>query len=154
MKYSEASLGRVFTVKFDDGEDLIKNIDTFLSESGINSCMFFLIGALRSGEIVTGPKIDIIPPDPGWHLFDKAYEVVAIGTVYPAEGKPKLHIHGSFGRGNDTITGCLRNTAKVFLVTEAIFFELHTTAERIYDKYSEHFLLDPSPKKNNKDSMI
>lgn len=147
MKYSEASLGRVFTVKFDDGEDLIKSIDTFLFENKIISGMFFLIGALRSGEIVTGPKEDIIPPDPGWNFFDKAHEVVAIGTVYPADGKPKLHIHGSFGRGKDSIIGCLRNTAKVFLVTEAVFFELHSTAERVFDSYSKHFLLDPSPEK-------
>lgn len=70
----------------------------FLERAGITSGIAFFIGALKTGEVVVGPVEDTLPPVPGWLRFDRTHEVAGIGTIFPSEGKPSLHLHGSLGR--------------------------------------------------------
>ncbi|MFC1528978.1 PPC domain-containing DNA-binding protein, partial [Candidatus Latescibacterota bacterium] len=97
---------------------------------------------------VTGPVRDTIPPEPDWVSLEGIWEVVGIGTLFEADGKPSLHLHGSYGRKRQSLTGCLRKIAEVFLVVEVIILELvGTDARRLYDPSSGLFLLHPSPEK-------
>lgn len=83
----------------------------FLERAGITSGIAFFIGALKTGKVVAGPVEDTLPPVPGWPRFDRTHEVVGIGTIFPAEGKPSLHLHGSLGRESSSLTASLRTMA-------------------------------------------
>lgn len=123
MQYSEGKLGRVFVLRMDDGEDLIASIQRFVLEKRIESCMALFIGALRDGKAVTGPEDPVIPPIPHFESFDSAWEVFGMATVYPSSSGPKLHVHSSFGRGREALTGCIREHASIYLIVEAVLFE-------------------------------
>lgn len=84
MQYSEGSLGRVFVIRTEDGEDLIQSIQDFVTEKKVRSGVAIFIGALREGRLITGPKEPTIPP--GTHFveeIDGAWEVLGVATVYP-----------------------------------------------------------------------
>ena len=148
MNYSEGRTGRVVVARFDDGEEFVSGMKELVKKTKLASGLIYFIGALRSGEIVAGPVKDAIPPEPGWVSFEGAWEVVGIGTLFEADGEPSLHMHGSFGRGSQTLTGCLRNIAEVFLIVEVVILEIiDTEAQRLYDSESGLFLLHPSPER-------
>ena len=85
--------------------------------------MIFL-GALKKGYLVTGPKKAVIPPEPNWVKFRDGWEVFGIGTIFTNKKGPQIHIHASLGKKNKVLTGCVRKDSKVFLVIEAVVFEL------------------------------
>jgi uncharacterized protein len=148
VNYSEGRTGRVIIARFDDGEDFVSGMKKLVQKAKLTSGLIFFLGALRSGEIVVGPVEDAIPPEPGWVSLEGVWEVVGIGTLFQTDGKPSLHLHGSYGRKRQSLTGCLRKIAEVFLVVEVIILELvGTDAQRVYDPLSGLFLLHPSPEK-------
>jgi predicted DNA-binding protein with PD1-like motif len=52
-------------------------------------------------------------------------EVCGVGTIFMnEEGKPKLHMHASFGRGEKTITGCVRKGVDIWHIGEVVVLEL------------------------------
>lgn len=143
MQYSEGKLGRIFVLRMDDGEDLIASIQKFVLEKKIESCMALFIGALRDGKAVTGPETPVIPPTPHFEKFDSAWEVFGMATVYPSSSGPKLHVHSSFGRGRDALIGCIRESANVYLLVEAVLFEFSgLNAWRNLDEKTGLYLLD------------
>jgi predicted DNA-binding protein with PD1-like motif len=117
-------MGRIFAARVDHGEDLLSGMRTLLSREGISHAVMLFLGALREGSIVTGPEEPVLPPSPHWVRFGGGWEVVGIATVYPGEDGPGIHLHGSIGRGDRTLTGCLRERAETYLVMEVIVFEL------------------------------
>jgi uncharacterized protein len=142
MQYSECSLGRVFVLKMDDGEDLIESLQRFLREKQIESCMALFIGALREGRAVTGPETPVIPPVPHFVNFESGWETFGMATVYPSTVGPKLHIHSALGRGQKGLTGCIREKASVYLTVEMVIFEFSDLfATRAWDEKTELFLL-------------
>lgn len=124
MKYTQTELGRVFILKFDDGDIVLDKISEFAGKEKIKAASFIFIGALREGKIVTGPKKPVIPPDPNWKVFKDGWEVLGIGTVFADKKGPQIHIHTSMGKKAAALTGCVRKDTKVFLVLEVILFEL------------------------------
>ncbi|RQW79616.1 MAG: DNA-binding protein [Methanothrix sp.] len=142
MQYSEGRLGRVFVLKMDDGEDLIESLQKFLREKEIGSCMALFIGALREGRAVTGPEQPVIPPVPHFVNFDDGWETFGMATVYPSADGLKLHIHSALGRGEEALTGCIREKANVYLTVEMVIFEFSgLKAARTWDEKAELFLL-------------
>jgi predicted DNA-binding protein with PD1-like motif len=142
MRYSEGSIGRVFVLRMDDGEDLIASIQRFVSEKGIESCMALFIGALRDGRAVTGPELPVIPPVQHFEDFDSAWEVFGMATVYSSSSGPTIHIHSTLGRGRQALTGCIRERASIYLIVEAVLFELlGLKARRELDKRTGLHLL-------------
>jgi len=142
MQYSEGSLGRVFVLKLDDGEDLITSLQRFLQEREVESCMALFIGALREGRAVTGPETPVIPPVPHFVNFKDGWETFGMATVYPSADGPKLHIHSALGRGEDALAGCIRERASVYLTVEMVIFEFSgLKAARVWDEKTELFLL-------------
>jgi predicted DNA-binding protein with PD1-like motif len=124
MKYTKGTIGRVFLVKLQDGDVLIDSLSLLAKQERIKAATMIFIGALKKGDLVTGPKKPVIPPEPNKVAFKDGWEVMGIGTIFTNSKGPQLHIHASMGKKNKVLTGCLRGKSKVFLVIEAIIIEL------------------------------
>ena len=124
MEYTKGTIGRVFLIKFSDKDIFLKEIETFARKEKIRAATMIFLGALREGNLVTGPKKTVIPPKPNWVKFKDGWEVFGIGTIFTNKKGPQIHIHSSLGKKKDVFTGCVRRDSKVFLVIEAVVFEL------------------------------
>jgi hypothetical protein len=124
MKYTKGSIGRIFVLKFEDDDVLIDKLSAFIKKEKIKSATMIFIGALKKGDLVTGPKKPVIPPEPNWVSFKDGWETMGIGTMFTNKQGPQIHIHSAMGKKLKTLTGCVRKDSKVFLVIEAIVFEL------------------------------
>jgi len=142
MQYSEGNLGRVFVLRMDHGEDLTSSLLKFVQEKEIDSCMALFMGALREGLAVTGPEAPVIPPVPHFESFESGWEVFGMATIYPSSDGQKLHIHSALGRGRQSLTGCIRERAQIYLIVEAVLFEfLGLNARREMDAKTSLYLL-------------
>ncbi|MDA8171658.1 MAG: DUF296 domain-containing protein [Nitrospiraceae bacterium] len=124
MKYQAGRTGRVFVASFDDGEDFLQSLAGFSREQEIRSAVFFLVGGVKGGRIVLGPKGDEMPPEPVWGEISGNSELVGTGTIFWDENGPKIHLHMAAGRGESVKVGCLRENSRTFLVLEAVIFEI------------------------------
>jgi predicted DNA-binding protein with PD1-like motif len=124
MKYTKGRLGRIFVLKFDHEDIFLDELSVFAKKERLRCATMVFIGALKKGELVTGPKKPVIPPDPNKVYFKDGWEVMGIGTIFTNKAGPQIHIHGSMGKKQRVLTGCVRGKSKVFLVIEAIIFEL------------------------------
>lgn len=124
MKYTKGTIGRVFLVKFEDDDVLIDNLSRLVKKEKVKAATMIFIGALKKGDLVTGPKQPVIPPQPNKMTFKNGWEVMGIGTIFTNSKGPQIHIHASMGKKNKVLTGCVRGQSKVFLVVEAIVIEL------------------------------
>jgi len=124
VRYTKGKVGRVFLIKFDDKDVLLGEIDKLARKERIKAATFVFIGALREGDLVTGPRKAVIPPEPNWTKFKDAWEVLGIGTLFTNKTGPQIHIHTAMGKKDKALTGCIRKGTKVFLVIEAVLFEL------------------------------
>jgi predicted DNA-binding protein with PD1-like motif len=142
MQYSEGHLGRVFILRMDDGEDLIESIQKIAEEKSVESGMILFLGALKNGRVVTGPEVPVIPPIPHFEAFDSAWEVFGMATVYPSAAGHKIHMHSSMGRCKNTIVGCIREKAPIYLIIEAVLIEFKgLSARRELDEKTKLYLL-------------
>jgi predicted DNA-binding protein with PD1-like motif len=124
MQYTKGNLGRIFLLKFENNDVLLEELSRFAKKEKLKAATLIFIGALRSGDLVTGPKKPVIPPDPNKLCFQDGWEVMGIGTIFTNKSGPQIHIHSSMGKKLKTLTGCVRGKSKVFLVIEAVVFEL------------------------------
>jgi len=127
VDYTEAKLGRIFILRLHQGECLHEVIEKFSSEKQISSALcFFLGGAEDKSKVVVGPKDGtVFPPEPMVTLLKGVHEACGVGTVFSDEqGKPKLHMHASFGRNDNAVTGCVRLGVDVWQIGEVVILEL------------------------------
>ena len=124
MEYTKGEIGRLFLIKFSDKDIFLKEIEKFAKKEKIKAAAMIFLGALRAGDLVTGPKRTVIPPEPNWVKFKDGWEVFGIGTIFTNKKGPQIHIHGSLGKKKKVFTGCVRKDSRVFLVIEAVVFEL------------------------------
>jgi predicted DNA-binding protein with PD1-like motif len=146
MKATEGHVGRVFVIRLEDGDVVPDCIEAFARNHGISVGQAVLIGGIRGGQVVVGPRrSEESPPDPMLLPIDGAHEVVGVGVLVPGpEGQPVLHIHASLGRSGQTMTGCLRPGVRTWLVGEVILYEIRgTKARRVKDEASGLALLQP-----------
>ena len=135
MQYSEGQVGRVFTVRIDDGEDFLREIERFVAAMNIQNGTIQFLGAVRSAKIVTGPKEPVIPPSPRGEEILGGWELLGLATIYPGEDGPSIHLHTAAGKGIRSLAGCLREKAEVYLVIEAIVTEfVGISARRLPDE--------------------
>lgn len=147
MKYSEATYGRIFIVRLEDGEILHESLEKFALEENIKRATVQALGGADKGSVlVVGPRDGraekIVPMD---HILVDVHEIAGVGTIFPdAAGKPILHMHIACGREGRTITGCVRRGVKVWHVMEVIITELiNHTSGRVLEKASGFELLQP-----------
>lgn len=138
MNYTEASLARIFILRLHHDETLHKVIEKFADQKQIkNALCFFLGGTQDKSKVVVGPKDgDATPPEPMVTLLKGVHEACGVGTVFTDEkGKPKLHMHASFGRNDNAITGCVRMGVDVWQIGEVVILELAGgSAKRVKNK--------------------
>lgn len=147
MKYSEARMGRIFTIRLEDGDVVHEAIEGLARAKAITAgALIILGGADRNSRLVVGPeKGDDRPVTPMTRLLESVHEAAGVGTLFPDEsGEPTLHLHMACGRGEETVTGCIRQGVRVWQVMEAVLFELtDTPAVRRPDPEIGFNLLDP-----------
>ena len=148
MKSSQAKLGRVFILRLEDGEIIHECLERFATEHGITHAVLTLHGGADQGSVlVTGPRLTRCPPpiEPQITVLGNAHEVVGTGTLFPdANGVPILHVHLACGRGEQTITGCIRTGVKTWHVLEVVLVELtDCSARRLPDPATGFELLVP-----------
>jgi predicted DNA-binding protein with PD1-like motif len=127
MHYTEAKPGRIFILRLHQGERLHEVIEKFASQKQVSSALcFFLGGAEDKSKVVVGPKDGTaLPPEPMVTLLKGVHEACGVGTIFTDEhGKPKLHMHASFGRNDTAVTGCVRMGVDVWQIGEVVILEL------------------------------
>jgi len=138
LNYTEAKLGRIFILRLNHGECLHEVIEKFASQKQVSSALcFFLGGAEDKSKVVVGPKDGkALPPEPMITLLRGVHEACGVGTIFTDEqGKPKLHMHASFGRKDTAVTGCVRMGVDVWQIGEAVILELTgSSAKRAKNK--------------------
>jgi predicted DNA-binding protein with PD1-like motif len=138
MQFTEAKFGRIFVLRLHDGDHLPDVLESFAAGHHITTALcFFLGGAKEKGRVVVGPKDGYaLPPEPMVTLLNGVHEACGVGTIFAdEEGKPKLHMHASFGRNEKTVTGCVRMGVDVWRIGEVVVLELlGTVAHRAIDK--------------------
>ena len=148
MKFSETKQGRVFVIRLEDGEIVHECIERFAAEHGVTHAALTLHGGGDKGStLVTGPRKNRCPPPiaPNTSVLSGVHEVVGTGTLFPdAKGNPILHVHLACGRGESTITGCIRTGVKTWHVLEVILVELvDCSARRLPDAATGFELMVP-----------
>ena len=127
MDYTEANLGRIFVLRLHQNEVLHEEIEKFAVQEKIKSALcFFLGGAEDKSKVVVGPKDgNAMPPQPMITLLRGVHEGCGVGTIFTDEtGAPKLHMHASFGRNDNSVTGCVRMGVNVWQIGEVVVLEL------------------------------
>ena len=126
MRAIEGRMGRVFVLRLDHDDPLPKSIEDFAAEKQIQLAQVVFIGGIYNGNLVTGPRVTAAPrPEPIVLPVDGAADAVATGLIARGEnGNPVLHMHGALGRSGQTITGCFQKGVSVWLVGEAIIYEI------------------------------
>jgi predicted DNA-binding protein with PD1-like motif len=147
LKYSEASYGRVFVIRLEDGDILHEEIERFAQERGIRAAMLIAVGGVdRDSCLVVGPEdgraAQITPMQ---YVLEEVHEVAGTGTLFPGEdGRPVLHMHLACGREDRAVTGCVRRGVKVWHIIEVVLLELtDTDAVRRLDATTGFELLEP-----------
>jgi predicted DNA-binding protein with PD1-like motif len=146
LNYTQTELGRIFILRLHQNECIHQIIEKFAIEKQITGALcFFLGGAENQSKVIVGPQDNkTLPPNPVITLLQGIHEGVGVGTIFcDADAKPKLHMHASFGRGNSTITGCIRAGVNVWQIGEVIILELNGgTAKRTKDNKTGFELLE------------
>ena len=127
MDYDVGRIGRVIVARGFDGEDVYECIESVAAKEDVRSAAVIVVGGLRSGKVVVGPKNVTGRPEPQYAEFDDAREIVGVGTIFPdgEDEKPSLHLHAGIGRGGEEpIVGCPRGGATVFCVLEVVIIEI------------------------------
>ena len=138
MQFTEAKLNRVFVLRLHDGDHLPDVLEQFAAENKVSSALcFFVGGAKDNSRVVVGPRNgNETPPEPMVTLLKGVHETCGVGTIFTDEtGKPKLHMHASFGRKENTVTGCVRMGVDIWRIGEVVMMELTCAdARRTKDK--------------------
>jgi len=138
MKAIEGRLGRVFVLRLDHDDPLPKAIEDFAAEKQIQLAQVVFIGGIYGGNLVAGPRVTAEPrPEPIVLPINEASDAVATGIIARAEsGRPALHMHGALGRSGQTMAGCFQKGVSVWLVGEAVIYEIlgGSSARRILNK--------------------
>ena len=124
MDYRKGTIGRVFTVRFDEGDLFLEGLLEIITEEKITNGWFHVLGGLREADVVTGPKEPVMPPEPVWNEVRGARETMGTGSIFWDGNEPKIHLHAAMGHHGDTLTACVRKGTKVYLVLEVVIFEI------------------------------
>ena len=138
MRSTEAKFGRIFLLRLHDGDRLPNVLESFAADNHVSSALcFFIGGAKENSRVVVGPKDGkVLAAEPMITFLTGVHEACGVGTIFADEkGKPKLHMHASFGRNESTITGCVRMGVDVWRIGEVVILELlGAAAHRAKDK--------------------
>ncbi|MGA7828958.1 MAG: DUF296 domain-containing protein [Geobacteraceae bacterium] len=142
MKYQQGEIGRIFVVRFEDGDDVIGGLVELAVKENLRAGSFQLVGGMKRGRFVVGPEQEEMPPVPVWRELEESHEILGFGTIFRQGDVPKVHLHGAYGKGDMVRVGCLRESSEAFLVLEAVIMEITgVSAVREFDPVSGMVLL-------------
>jgi predicted DNA-binding protein with PD1-like motif len=148
MKAIEGRVGRVFVLRLEHDDPLPGCIEKFAQEKGIRLAQVVFHGGIYKGNLVAGPRKTEDPkPIPIVLPVVDAHESSGVGVIAPDEnGKPVLHMHGSLGRSGQVMAGCFQKGVTVWLVGEAVVYEILSEfgAARVLDENAGLKLLEIS----------
>ncbi len=124
MEYRQGSVGRIFYVRFDHEDDFLAELKQLIAKEDIRCGWFQMFGGMRGVDVVTGPKEPVMPPEPVWERVDECREILGVGSFFWDNEQPLVHIHAAMGHHGKTMTGCVREKARVYLLIEAVIYEL------------------------------
>lgn len=124
MEYRTGSIERVLMIRFDDGDDVLEGLKSIVIKEKIQSCWFQILGGIRHTKAVTGPEKPVMPPTPVWCEVDGAREALGTGSIHFDGDEPRIHLHAALGHHGETMTACIREHTKVYLVLEVMLLEL------------------------------
>lgn len=134
MEYTEASIGRIFILRLENGDQIPETIEKFAETKEISSAtVLFIGGADKEGEVAVGPKDGSAEqPIPDTQKLSGVSEAIGAGTIFTNEDElPKLHLHSAFGRKDKTITGCTKaGGIDIWNIGEVIILELKNHSAR------------------------
>lgn len=129
MQVAQGSIGRVFVLRLEDGDRIPDCIEAFAREQNMEGGLCALLGGIGKGSLVVGPedgaaeKITVMT-----QAIEAVHEAAAVGTLFPdSKGDMKLHMHSAMGRGDSTLTGCVRLGLDVWKVAEVVIIEITGT---------------------------
>lgn len=123
MEYAVGKPGRIIAVRLYEGEDLYESVENVARKENIKSAAVFITGGIRKAKVVVGPKEETPKIVPDFREFTGPGETLGVGTIYCDDEGPKLHIHAATGKGDETVVGCPRGGASVFLILEVTIIE-------------------------------
>ena len=142
MEYSVGKAGRIVVVRLSEGDDLYECIESVAKKENIRAAAVFITGGIRKAKVVVGPKSEKPKIVPNFKDFAGPGEALGVGTIYWDDEGPKMHMHTAIGKGEQTVVGCPRGGASVFLVLEVTIIEITgVKAERKLDPDSALKLL-------------
>jgi len=124
MEYQVGRTGRVIAARLHEGEDILASIEGLAEKEGLQAAMVLITGGIRSGQVVVGPKQETPSIVPDARTFAGPGEIMGVGTLYPDEQGPRLHLHVGLGKGDHPLIGCLRGVVPAFLIVEVTIIEL------------------------------
>jgi predicted DNA-binding protein with PD1-like motif len=113
MEYRSGAIGRVFSVRFDEGDLFLEELLDLIAKENIRCGWFHVL-----------PEEPTMPPVPVWDKVRGSREVLGAGSIFWDENEPKIHLHAALGHHGDTLTACVRKGTKVYLVLEVMIIEL------------------------------
>ncbi len=128
MQFSEGTIGRVFALRLEHGEQMPDVLEQFCIDHDVKNGMAIMVGGADDGSrLVVGPEDGAaLPVTPMVTTLMGTHEAGAVGTIFPnAEGRPVLHMHAACGREQSTITGCIRVGIQTWHILEIILIELN-----------------------------
>ncbi len=146
MKWGEGRIGRVFVGRLEDGDKMPEAIEKFAESKSLLRGICFFVGGIKSGRLIVGPSDgESGAANPIERELTDVSEMEGTGTIFPDEkGSPRLHMHASFGRGDDSLTGCIRKGVKVWNLGEVIMVEIdNSAASRKYDPECGFNMMEP-----------
>jgi uncharacterized protein len=143
MKYQRGEIGRIFVVRFEDGDDVLGGLVELAEKENVRAGSFQLVGGMKRARFVVGPEREEMPPVPVWRELEESHEILGFGTIFRQGDVPKIHLHGAYGKGDSVRVGCLREASEAFLlVLEAVITEITgVSAVREFDPASGMVLL-------------
>ena len=129
MKYTQAQKGRLFILRLEHGDVVTETIQAFAKEHNIRSAYVQIVGGAEDNcKIVVGPTDGKAQkPEKQYLHTNGVSEMFGVGTIFTNEnGEPKLHLHSSFGRGNNANTGCCWPSVVTWHIGEVIIHEIIT----------------------------
>jgi len=130
VKYQSGRPGRIFIARFEDEDDVLAGLEQIVRENDVQAAHVVLVGGMRAGDFVVGPEEETFPPKPMWRKLAESHETLGVGTIFWDDKKPRVHLHGAFGKADSVKVGCLRDHSRAFLVLEAIVTEIDGVAIR------------------------
>lgn len=137
MKYEVGSVGRVVVARLEDGDSVYPSLEGLCSAEKIESAVFWIIGANKNVELVTGARdYSARPVEVIIEKLNSEQEILGTGTIFPnADDEPKVHMHASLGHDSHTVTGCPRINLDCWCINEVILLEITGIhAKRLKDK--------------------